>query len=68
MIINNKTQLAKVNNPEIWGFTKVMEMVKDSKMMDAIVTPMVSFGMYRLIDIRNRMISKMKNCKVTMHL
>lgn len=68
MITNNNTQVAEVS-PEARRATKVMEMVKGSKIMDEIVTVVVSLGMYRLIATRNIMTLRMGNCnKVIMHL
>ena len=54
MIINNNTQVAEVSS-EAGGVIEVMEIIKGNKRMDALVTTVVSLGMYRLIvnDIKN---------------
>ena len=61
MIINNNTQVAEVSS-EAGGVTEVMDLVKGSKMMDAVVITVVSLGMYKLIVTRSKMTLRMGKC------
>ena len=44
MIINNNTKVVEVSS-KIGGVTEVVEIIKGSKMMDVVVSTVVSMGM-----------------------
>ena len=67
MIINNNTQVVEVSL-EARGVTKVADLVKGSKVMDAIVIIVVSLGMYKLIVTSRKTLRMRKYSKITMHL